>query len=130
MVSGTMCKLFSRCSGVPSPPIVIIFSSDSCVRSSLSLARPSRWAIQMGCCFSAMAKCMYSLSRLLLASISRRPTLRCTMNDLFTLTRVLIQGCSSKLSPMAISTVLSKPSPMSSTSSRAESSTMSRWFEM
>ena len=66
--------------------------------------------------------------RLLLASISRRPALRSTMNDLLSLTRSFIHGAASKLSPMAISQVVPKPESMSSLSSKAESSTMSRWL--
>ena len=80
--------------------------------------------------FSAMTKCMYSLSRLLAISISRMERARSTINDLLTRTRSLTQGSLSRLSPMAISHVVLKPASISSLSSSAESSTMSRWLLM
>ena len=73
---------------------------------------------------------MYSLNCLLLASFSRMEAERCTMNDLLMRTSVRIQGRMSRLSPMAISTVVGKPFAINSIERKAESSTMSRWLEM
>ena len=112
----------------PSPPIAIIFSIDSWVRSSLSFALPSRWAIQMLSFFWLTTRCMYSDMRLLLTSMSLMPALLNTMNDLFTLTKSFIHGAARRLSPMAISHVVLNPDSMSITSSSAESRTMSRWL--
>lgn len=75
-----------------------------------------------------MAKCMYSESVLPAISISRMGNPRFTMKLLFNLTRSFTHGSASRLSPMAISHVVVKPASMSSISSMAESSTMSRWL--
>ena len=63
-------------------------------------------------------------------SISLMDRLRFTMKLLFTLTRSFTQGSERRLSPMAISHVVAHPESMSSTSSNAESRTMSRWLLM
>ena len=112
------------------PPMLSILSTDSWVRSLESLARPSRWAIQMFSCFSLMAKWMYWLMWMDERSISLGVRPRLTMKDLFILTKVFIHGWMSRLLPMAISTEVEKPSFMRSTSRKAESRTMSRWLEM
>ena len=59
-------------------------------------------------------------------SISRMVSERRTMNDLLMRTSFSIHGKMSKLSPIAICVVVGKPFSMSSTLSKAESSTMSR----
>ena len=130
MASGTRWSESRRSLIEPSPPMVIILSIASAVRSLESLARPSRCAIHTLSFFSAMTKCMYSASSLDAASICRIGSERCTMNDLLRRTMSFTQGSLRRLSPMAISVVVSQPASKSSMWSSAESSTMSRWLLM
>ena len=124
--------MFSSLSASTILPLVYIVSilmRPSWVRSLLSLARPSRCASHIGCLRSAMVWCIYDDRRFDDANISRMDAERCTMKLRFTLTSFFIQGRMSRLSPMAISTVL----PMCSTNRmhrKAESRMMSLWFEI
>ena len=106
-----------------------IFIRPSCVRSLLSLARPSRCASHIGCLRSAMVWCIYDDRRFDDANISRMDAERCTMKLRFTLTSFFIQGRMSRLSPMAISTVLSIL-PTKTRFRNAESNIISRWLEI
>ena len=72
---------------------------------------------------------MYDDRRFDDASISRMLAERCTMKLRFTRTSFFIHGRMSRLSPMAISTVLPTAS-MNTMQRNAESMMMSRWLEM
>ena len=113
----------------PSPDMPNILMRDSCVRSSESFERPSRWAIHTDSFFFVIAKCMYPDSCRAASSIWRTPTSRLTIKLLLSRTKSDIQSYMSRLFPMAISLVFI-PFRMSSRLSREASSTMSRWLDM
>ena len=71
---------------------------------------------------------MYSDMRLLARNISDERKARSTVKALQMRTSSFTHTCDSKLSPMAISHVVGKPTSSNSLLRKAESSTISRWL--